>query len=189
MKKSNTLLKIVNLFFLVLGCFLFVHSLFPKESRPSVFASDFVSIFDLVVGVFAYIAALFYLISGYKKDAARYYKIFMTMVLITTVITAINVMGNNKANLLTSTLIILLVVLTTIMATGKDIGKIKSYYIAIGVVFIQILLIVEMIVEFDTSFILFRDALLYSFCKLVLFVTAGLLVAGKYSDKDSRGAR
>lgn len=150
-----------------------------------------------VLVILGLLSGMYYSISGYKKDDAKYYQLFMyiyVFILLCDLMFALYfaLINRNDAtsswnNVNTTTSVIKLIPLlcVTTLAFGKDLGKNKSFILAI-VSFVAVLgsIIAEVLV--------YNDFIQYSGIYLgflMLSCTTVVFVAGKYADKKERGTK
>ena len=144
---------------------------------------------ESVIGVIGLIMGFIYAFNGYKKDDAKYYKWFMYIYAVNSLVSVIvPVLDANKERPLTLLTIfgIINLICICLLTFVKDFGKTKSF-VSIGIVllinvvrFISILFAAN---ESNTSIIT------ASLENLVLAIIAFMFVVCKFADKASRGAK
>ncbi len=136
------------------------------------------------------LTGVLYLVHGYKKNAAVYYKAFIILMVLVTLIDFITNMVCTAMNVLLiirCTLFAIKIILLLLLAFGKDLGQKKSRYILYVIVALDIAGIVVMfIIMSDTGF---DFSLVGAIAALVADVTLGIAIHGKYADKASRGSQ
>ena len=150
-----------------------------------VFRLYFISVFpiatkiDSIICIVALIFGLFYCLSGYKKDAAKYYKAFMYLYLFSCIFSLVASCDGSVLSIIANVLIL---VSAFILAFVKDLGEKKSNGLALAILGVSIiklcLVITKTIPHISVAF-----ANLMLTCILCVFVSA------KYADKTSRGAK
>ena len=139
---------------------------------------------DQVVCLLAFatlIYAAYYILSGYGKDAARYYKIF-TFVLAAVLLVALAAVGKNTDRYLVSLLLTLQLVLVLVLGLSKDLGKKNSMYLCYAYLLICV-------IEFAMSF---SGALIdigFSAVELIFAIVMTVMTVAKYIDKAARGTK
>lgn len=178
--------KIAHLVFMVIAIGLVVFSIVNIANDP---LGDIISYLQGGSALLALISGFIYIISGYKKNAAAYYKGYVWILLIAEGI-AMCVSISNGTNYIVKFVKMATVVLFTILATGKDLGKKKSYSLAGTLFVIEVALLVRSLIKFLPGI----DATLLPYIfepieHVVLTITTIFMVCGKYIDKESRGAK
>ena len=142
---------------------------------------------ESIICIVALIYGLIYSLNGYKKDASKYYKIFMYLYLLSTVITliltffvAINELRKYGVLVIIANVIILMSL--AILAFAKDLGEKKSNGLALAVLAISIFKLCFVSTKTISHISIAFDNLMLA-CILCVFVSA------KYADKASRGAK
>ena len=141
---------------------------------------------ESIICIVALLYGLIYSLNGYKKDASKYYKTFMYLYLLSTVITliltffvAINELRKYGILVIIANVVILLSL--TILAFAKDLGEKKSNGLALvilGASIFKLCIVTKTISYISIAF----DNLMLA-CILCVFVSA------KYTEKTSRGAK
>lgn len=147
-------------------------------------------IFDLCTTFLCLVSlgfGLFYIVGGYKKDAAKYYKSFMISFAIYAVVNCaldfINTL--NGDGVFVSTIFgVLTAIIALMLSFKKDLFKANSYTLAIAMFALGLINLVRaLIVSNNHAFIVNVLNLFAMTCFASLFVIA------KYADKESRGAK
>ena len=134
------------------------------------------------------LTGVLYLVHGYKKNAAVYYKAFIILMVLVTLIDLITNMVCNAMNVLLiirCALFAIKIILLLLLAFGKDLGQKKSWYILYVIVALDIAGIVVMFIVISGTG--FDFSLIGAIAALVADVTLGIAIHGKYADKASRG--
>ena len=186
MKKQLTPLMIAHLALMVL--MIIASVVFLVSQKTPAFETYFGSLSaSLSIMAFVNIAALccgiFYLLQGYSKNDANFYKTFLGLM---AVCCAINVYTGFaiRGFGLGVILMIVKVVALGVLVLWKDLGK--RYSLILLAVMIAIDLIV-FFTSFDQSVMTYK--LTATLSKLVADGTVGLAIRGKYDDKDARGTK
>ena len=137
-----------------------------------------------VLDVLALLFALFYIIYGYRKNAAGYYKAFGYLYLLSRVSEVAKIYDKNRPALF-YILFGIVFVLLLVLVFGKDLGKKKSFILC------GVIVLVELI-DFFCTFNATGRFNLGAEVKLVdldLACLYGILTYAKYLDKTERGTK
>ena len=142
-----------------------------------------IRIISTVIRLLALLFAGFYILSGYSKDAAKYYKLFGIVYLLSTVLGLISCISNTP-----TVLSVICYVLTIIgilaLAFAKDLGKTKSFIICAVLVVLQIALTVSVYLQADPAIVKIN-----MFISIDLACLFGIMTYAKYLDKAERGTK
>lgn len=134
---------------------------------------------EIAICILTLMFSIFYSIDGYKKDSAKYYKIFLCLFILSVFITIIN--SDNIIKIVCS---ILCAICLCMLLLGKDLGKKKSTIISCVILaFNTIKILVDIFATNKASIFI------NSFPHLVLAIALCGFVAGKYLDKQTRGSK
>ncbi|MDO4940166.1 MAG: hypothetical protein Q4E33_00565 [Erysipelotrichaceae bacterium] len=147
---------------------------------------------DGVVCILTLLFGIFYSLSGYKKDAAKYFKIFTLLFLASSIVTVAcgidlimanegPIITNQGYSLVASSLAI--VFCAAIIAFGKDLGKKKSSNLS------YIIMVADVVKLLHSLFIKNETFIATDFLNLVLAIILLVFISAKYADKASRGAK
>ena len=181
-------IKIIHLILMVAGI-VFCCLPLTKINLSTINFFNSARIVTYIAEIIALISGIVYLAYGYKKDAAKYYKAFMViMVIAQAVFCYWQLLGVIAPEPLTASIVaifnIVPLIMLTILATGKDLGKAKSYTIVAIVLACRIgIIIVDLIALGYGSIILYRVS------DVLLAGTAAFMITGKYLDKAERGTK
>lgn len=150
-----------------------------------------IAIVDALVCAIGLLSGLIYSLNGYKKDAAKYYKVFMLLYAVDSLISFVAILSlygisfssANQINLIHAIHLVILVC-TCLLAFAKDFGKSNSKTAAWVIL---ILTGIKLINDITTGAIVSVD-----FASLAIFIQAIIafvLVSHKYADKEARGAK
>lgn len=137
---------------------------------------------DSIICIAALIFGLFYALSGYKKDGAKYYKAFISLYFVSSIvslITSIIAPTSESINIYILFINIVVIVLLFILAFVKDVGISKSTNISL------LILLVNIIKMFYTNKLTYQGG----FANLILACILCVFVSAKYRDKESRGTK
>lgn len=135
------------------------------------------------VRIVAMIVGILYLVSGYRKSSAGYYKLFFWLMMISLVFRLL-VFFTNKVNTAMILGGVLSIVLACLLMAGKDLGRNVSVILLISLVIIEVLLKFPISLS-DISI----GQLGGELSMFMLYGTAAFMVAAKYIDKSIRGTK
>ena len=150
--------------------------------------SNLSNVFLMALILAMLVVGTLYLIKGYTKRAALYYKLFLFLNVAVSVLTIFIDLCFYQVNpwmIIISILNACKVVLLLIMAFGKDLGEKKTwklFYLLLAADGVKLILaVINMVgIGFDFSFAGYVTA-------LICDGTIGLAIRGKYDNKKSRG--
>ena len=144
-----------------------------------------------VLDVLALLFALFYILYGYTKNAAGYYKTFGYLYLASRLICAfktfsgpINITANNS-KLFNSVSICIIIALLLVLVFAKNLGKKKSLILCGVIVAFEAILFIIIYNEIGA----FNLGAKLKLADLDLACLYGILTYAKYLDKTERGAK
>ncbi len=182
-KKSMKVLFTISLVLLAVSLLLSIMKFFLPE-----FNYYALSYFDNSFGVLAILVAFIYVLGGYKKNDAAYYKIFMILVCITNLFVLITDLITTQsvayASPISGLLRTVVLVNLVILSFAKDLGKNTSIGLASGVFGISLINLIRLAILYSQFNMIIVDVVGTSLAFLVL-----LLVIGKYMDKTERGTK
>ena len=146
---------------------------------------------DSVVCMVALIFGLFYSLSGYKKDSAKYYKVFMILYVVSSIFSlVVGIYSNIKSdstvsgiNIFATLCSIAIIVCACILVVGKDMGEQKSIHLSCVILVAGL---VKMIIALYSKSL---DVITSEVSNLVLAIIVVAFVSAKYLDKASRGTK
>lgn len=137
---------------------------------------------NFVFYILSLVFGMLYLVKGYTKQAAVYYKVFLTMNAIPHFIEAYS--STIYPGFSIGTVVrIVQGILLLVLAFGKDLGRTNSW------ILFCVLLVCEVLYS---QFIIgprghFMVTMALTLINLMLLGTVGVAIKGKYDDKDARG--
>ena len=184
-KKKILPLQIISLILLAAGlvCYAFVS--INRSTDISLRSQSVLSVLFTVSSVIALLAGVVYVLQGFKKDVAGLYKGFIWLSVASAFFGAVVCMSFGFP-VLSSFLVLADLILLTILAVGKDLGKIKTHIIAIVIVVIRAATVVSIITNQEMNTM---TALCNTLGQLIVSVVILLLAIGKYIDKAARGTK
>ena len=136
-----------------------------------------------IVNIAALVCGIIYVLKGYSKEAAGYYKAFLALVAVYALITTFT--SINQGIVIRIILKVVKIVLLLVLVFVKDLGKKKTWII------FAVMLAVDICVPFiaidKQHFLGYR--LVAHISKFLTDGTIGLAIRGKYIDKDKRGTK
>ena len=140
-------------------------------------------IITTVIRLVALLFAGFYILSGYRKDAAKYYKLFGFLYMLTMVSGIISGIFNTTSalNVICDVLIVIGILA---LAFAKDLGRTKSFVICAVLVVLQIVLVLLVYFAGDPAVVK-----IISFIGIDLACLYGIMTFAKYLDKAERGTK
>ena len=148
-----------------------------------------------VLPIVAIIFGLYYFFNGYKKNAAVYYKLFMAFFILDFGFSMFYGMINSLYDMYSAILDLVCFTCIVLLYCGKDLGKTKSSALAIIIVATRIIkLVISLTVYSKATIDMFSimglfTLMIKSITNVLLAGSAGLMVYGKYKDKEARGAK
>ena len=140
-------------------------------------------LFSDVVRIVAMMIGLIYLVTGYKKSSANYYKYFFVM-LILAEISRLLVLFVRDSNILLLISGSVSVMLSIVLLAKKDLGRNRSLIVLFVLIVIELVIGIFMALQNVTLGQLGSD-----FSMLMLLGTAGFMISAKYIDKELRGTK
>lgn len=167
-----------------------IHFIIDSINANAVGFSNQANAFMMLVILAMLIVGVLYLVKGYTKRAAVYYKLFLILnvaVCVLTIFIDICFYQVNVWMIIISVLNACKIILLLLMAFGKDLGEKKTwtiFYMLLTADGIKLILaIINMVtIGFDFSFAGYVTALISD-------GTIGLAVRGKYENKKMRGSK
>ena len=136
--------------------------------------------------VLALLAALIYILRGAKKNAAGFFKLFMSFYALAeffSIISSSSLAVDQPAAVAVNAAIFALLIL---LAAGTDLGKAKSFLICGGIFVLSLVSVVGAIILFGGT-PLGIVLTLRAGAHMLLAVLTGIMVIAKYIDKTRRG--
>ena len=141
-----------------------------------------------VLNIVAMVFGLLYLRNEYQKSAAPYYKAFMTCMLVVYVFKSISGIFNFGMDIRTIGSM-LCVVAVFLLAFGKDLGKQLTWILWAVLILDQIEKMIYGLGGIQNStYLVNTNTLSIAISNLLTIGTMGLMIHGKYKDKESRGS-
>ena len=134
-----------------------------------------------IVRILAMVVGIIYLVSGYKKSSARYYRLFFCLMMIALVFRLLVFITTGK-----STIMIIgalaTIILAIVLMIGKNLGRNVSYALLAVLIIIEILLLLPVGLSGISLGQLGGELSMF-----MLYGTAGFMIVAKYLDKSLRG--
>ena len=158
---------------------------FIKNSPTDPFLTNLSYLFLMAALVLGFV----YAVLDYRKQDAKYYKGFMWCYLISSIIHLVNMFTAVTSTVFNAFLNIIAIVFITMLTTCKDLGKQTSYIIASGLLLCRLIPFVRFLNTGNAPGTTYLGVLSSYIIIIMLAANAFLMVAGKYVDKDARGAK
>lgn len=139
----------------------------------------------IIVHFIAYFFGLLYAFSGYKKDASKYYKLYMFLFSVSEIMSTISVVLRKEPSTISTLLTGLCAVFALILTFGKDLGKNTTLSICAICLSIHIYNLIHILINSQTKF----QAITNSLSNIVLVVIALVFIIAKYENKALRGSK
>ena len=137
----------------------------------------------IIVHILGYFVGLLYAFSGYKKDAAKYYKLYMLAVLVAEVMSIFNLAPRTQPDVISYVLRGACIVFAILLTFAKDLGSKTTLSICSASLFIHIFNLVRIIINANNKL----AAATNSVSDLALIIIALVFILAKYEDKKARG--
>ena len=186
--------KIIHLILMLAAIVLCCVSLTKIGSSTAFFSDTGLRTVSYIAEIIALISGIVYLAFGYKKNAAVFYKIFMVLLVVVQAIICYRQMtGAISASTLNAVLVavsnIVSFAMLVILATGKDLGKAKSYVVTIILLVCRLTVLILDLIVFRTMLNMAITIISFAVSDVLLAGTAAFMVTGKYLDKAERGTK
>ena len=136
----------------------------------------------------ALLLGVIYLLNEYSKQAARYYKAFLASLTAETALLILLDLLFDKTqavHIAGATCEAITILLLCLLIFKKDLGRQKTWVLFGALLALDIIVITLTFVDATPDLLIYRIATAAS--RLVLTVTIGLAIRGKYADKARRG--
>ena len=138
-----------------------------------------------ITKILALLSGIYYIVNGYKKADASYYKTFIFFFLISEVVTCAGFMVDGTT-VVVAYCELISVILMTILAIGKDLGK-RNTFIYAGVTFVcKLISCGTNLTKYLTDGLNLQESS-YLLSSIILALTIIFMAIGKYADKKQRG--
>ena len=137
-----------------------------------------------IVNVIALCFGIVYLLNGYTKKAAGYYKTFLLLIVVANIIgIAVMLLSDNSVNkVLSLSVLVVKTIALLVLVFVKDLGKRNTWIV------FCILLFVDLLGGFSyLGDAVVAQRLIATLSRLTMDGSIGLAIRGKYKDKDARG--
>ena len=138
---------------------------------------------DSIICIIALMFGLLYSLNGYKKDAAKNYKVFMYLFFISNAF-ALTAPFAIKVDVLILVSNIIMFVLVFVLTFIKDLGVSKSTNLSMLILILTIIKFLYAVAKLGDSLSIYSG-----FSSLALSCVLCVFVSAKYADKESRGAK
>lgn len=190
--KKNTRLPILTIYLILMVTIIILLTLALTSGETSALEIDSSLIgIEIIASLLALAAGFLYLVLGYKKNVALYYKLFMIFSLASYVLNVTNlIMSEGSLTWWYALISVVALVFMTLLAFGKDLGVNKTYTFVIVLLVCKIIVIARIVfLGVDYFGDIYNMFLITEICRFILGITTGFLAIGKYTDKQERGAK
>ena len=142
-----------------------------------------IRIVSSITRIIAMGVGILYLVSGYKKSSAGYYKLFFCLMVVVLILRTMVFLANGMNAIMVAGSI-LTIIIAFVLLVGKDLGRDVSLILLTAMIVIEILL--KLPFSFEGMSIGQLGGELSMF---MLFGTAGCMMTAKYIDKELRGTK
>ena len=175
--KAIVIINLVFIFF----C-LFSNAAFLADDTGAERSFNFECIFNIV----ALLSAMHYIVSGYTKDAAKYYKVFAGLYALASVVSLLYMYLHADASLFHFAATAVVFGLIIILAVAPNLGKARSLTLCGIVIALRLAdLILAFFTVTESAWPLWMIYMSF-FSQLVLAVLLGIMNYAKYLDKAAR---
>ena len=137
----------------------------------------------ILVHFVAYFVGLLYAFSGYKKDAARYYKIFMFLVAASEALSFVGKLTRSEPSTLMTVLSGVCIAIALSLTIVKDLGNKFSIVLCSISIAIHLYNVIHTAIFASAKF----QAISGPLSDLILLIVALVFILAKYEDKFARG--
>ena len=176
-KPIYKVILVLNLLFIVAGIGLSVVGITNPEA-------DIFKIISRIEAIACLVFAAFYIISGYTKDAAKYYKVYGALLAVKYLAGILS--GSTKSGTPFGIMMIALsLVITLVLLLSENLGKTKSFVLCGLLVIVRIVLLIYSVAENNIPTIF----VLSNIVNIDLACLYGIMTYAKYLDKTERGTK
>lgn len=180
-------IKIIHALLMIAALVMSIMEFAKLGSIDSIYTASVFPALCTITNILALIVGFIYLFKGYKKNANVYYKVFMGLCVLFSVL-HMTAMSRFIMPYTETLVYMIAAIMLVILAVGKDLGKRNTYIV------FAIMMICRLIPLFTSlsSLQYFGEAgfgmLSQVISNILIAGTVGFMVTGKYLDKDERGA-
>ena len=179
-------LKVIHIALMVVALFISVIAMVTTLQKVITSSASLYYFLISITKMLALLSGIYYIVNGYKKQDAQYYKLFVFFLLAFEVVYTANQMLVGTTTLLAYCELIPLV-LMTILAVGKNLGK-KNTMIYAGLVFLcKVVICVTNLRQYIGLGTLNLSTTSDLLSSIILALTIIFMAIGKYVDKAERG--
>lgn len=139
----------------------------------------------IIIHFVGFAAALVYTISGYKKDAAKYFKIYMFTLSICEIMSLVSLTSRTEPSVLSYVLRGICVINALMLTFAKDLGRKKSITICSAILLFHLYNLIHTLINATSKF----QAVTNTLSDIILVILALVFIVAKYEDKESRGSK
>lgn len=184
-KDKYSSLKIVHVLLIVVAAAMCIVNLVSSDVSGNARVTNITGII-VFSNIIVLSVSLFYLLMGYKKNSATYYKMTMSFLVFSQTLYIVNQMSYIVTPIGESFLHIIALLIMVSIAIGKDLGKKNTSLLVLLLALCRITLFVITYIKLSSLGNASLSNLCNEICNLLFVGTVGLMVSGKYTDKQKR---
>ena len=189
MKNSYLSLKVVHIVLLVVALVSNFYSVINAGADTSIYGTSTLIGFVKMANILAIVSSFIYLVFGYKKNAAIYYKITMGALTLAQSLNVMDIMSTTIVPLYNSLLIVSSLIIMVVLATAKDFGEKNSSLLVLLLVALRIASVGIAAYYLPRMASEKFTVLINAVTNLIFAGTVGIMVMAKYDDKAERGSK
>ena len=189
-QKKHLPLRIVNSILLLASLMLCVVAMVKNSADTSSWGTNPLAIICTSLNILMLAFGLVYMLMNYSKGAAIVYKCFFVALFIGTFIQTVYLSSApNSPSAYRTVLQLIPVAAIAILAAAKDLGKKNTIFLTIVFVLCRVISLISAIVDLSHFGTAAFGVLSANISNLLISLTTGVMVIGKYLDKTERGAK
>ncbi|MBQ3295461.1 MAG: hypothetical protein IJH00_03130 [Erysipelotrichaceae bacterium] len=177
-KILHLILMVATMFITAVGLFQMLGKIGGGQDWPLL-----IRIISSIVRIIAMGVGILYMLSGYKKSSAGYYKLFFCLMVVVLILRTMVFVSTGKSVIMIIGSI-LTIILAFVLLVGKDLGRDVSLILLTALIVIEVLLKLPFSLN-DVSI----GQLGGELSMFMVFGTAGFMITAKYIDKELRGTK
>ena len=126
---------------------------------------------------------LFYAFSGYKKNAAKFYKTFMICYAVSVLMSAVNAISRGSGHMISIGISCITLCAVFLLAFAKDLGRERSKFTGYFILVLSIVNIIVTAVDIGGF-----PAIIGAIEETALAAIACVFISAKFADKNKRGS-
>ncbi|MBQ0026351.1 MAG: hypothetical protein KBS79_03160 [Lachnospiraceae bacterium] len=188
-QKKHLPLRIVNSILLLASLAFCVIAMIKNPADTSAMGTNpFTTVCD-VLKILMLAFGLVYMLMNYSKNASVIYKVFFVVLFIGTFIQAVYSASTPNYSVYKTVLNLIPVAAIAVLAVAKDLGKKNTMLLTIVFVLCRLVLLINYIINISDYGTGAVGILSTGVANLLIALTTGVMVIGKYLDKTERGTK